>query len=141
MKTQLTFLFCLFISFIMSAQDIRQLSWLSGDWHSDDGVTEIWMSPEGGTMPGISRTIINGRTVNYEFMIIRSQGDSLFFTAIPSGQKETTFRLTSLTSNEAVFENPEHDFPKKISYSLKDNILTARVEGGEMSFIIKMKKQ
>jgi hypothetical protein len=38
--------------------------------------------------------------------------------------------LIKLQSREAVFENPEHDFPRRIIYRLEpDGSLFARIEG------------
>lgn len=44
----------------------------------------------------------------------------------------TDFKLTRVTANEAVFENPEHDFPKRIIYRKKSATeMTASIDGGE----------
>ena len=43
-------------------------------------------------------------------------GAAFVYTAIPSGQKETEFRSTSISDTMFVVENPAHDFPTKISY-------------------------
>jgi hypothetical protein len=48
----------------------------------------------------------------------------------PSGQAQAEFRLTRLLTREAVFENQDHDFPKRITYRREGNVLHARVEGG-----------
>jgi Domain of unknown function (DUF6265) len=79
----------------------------------------------------MGRTVAKNRELEHEFLQIRQgpAGD-LFYIAQPSGQKEATFNLTSLTDNTVVFENPEHDFPQKISYTLKpDGTLLATIEG------------
>ena len=40
--------------------------------------------------------------------------------------------LTRASSTEAVFENPQHDFPKRIIYRKgADDSLTASIDGGE----------
>ena len=44
----------------------------------------------------------------------------------------TDFKLTSLTATEAIFENPAHDFPKRIIYrKTGEDGLTASIDGGE----------
>ncbi len=54
----------------------------------------------------------------------------LFFTAKPSGQPETTFKLISNADGKAVFENPQHDFPTRVIYGKQpDGSLLARIEG------------
>src|SRR5690606_31979703 len=51
----------------------------------------------------------------------------------PNGRAaEYPFRLTSSGPGMALFEAPEHDFPKRIRYSLsQDGTMTARIDGGE----------
>jgi hypothetical protein len=113
---------------------LQTLSWLAGTWSFEKNgrvVTEIWMKPDGGTMPGMSRTVAQGRTVEYEFLLLRldAAGD-IFYVAKPSGQPEASFKLVRATTTEAIFENPQHDFPQRISYVLKpDGTLLAAIEG------------
>lgn len=113
---------------------LQTLSWLAGDWSFEKNgrvVNEVWMAPDGGTMLGMSRTVANGRTVEYEFLLLRQDaaGD-IFYAAKPSRQAETSFKLIRATATEAVFENPQHDFPQRISYTLKpDGTLLAAIEG------------
>jgi len=113
--------------------DLTKLSWLSGCWKSessDTGSLEQWMAPAGGTMLGMSRTIKNGATLEFEFMRIQATADrSLEFIAMPSGQPEARFTLLRLGDNEVAFENPQHDFPQRIIYRLDGGKLRARIEG------------
>jgi hypothetical protein len=89
------------------------------------------MAPAAGVMLGMSRTIARGKVVAHEFIQIREgPGGALYFIAMPSGQKEAAFQIVSLSATEAVFENPQHDFPQKISYRLQaDGSLLAAIEG------------
>ena len=101
---------------------IGELEWLAGCWASNGAETgsgEQWMRPAGGTMMGINRTVRNGRTTAYEFMRIVETDDEdggLLLIASPSGQTTTTFLLASISEDEVVFENPDHDFPQRIGY-------------------------
>ena len=93
--------------------------------------TEHWLKPAGGTMLGISRTVANGKTVEFEFIQIRQdeKGD-IFFIAKPSGQPEATFKMIKGSANEVIFENPRHDFPQRVIYRLQgDGSLLGRIEG------------
>jgi hypothetical protein len=50
---------------------IARLSWLAGCWESVRGerhVEEQWMQPRGGTMLGMSRTVVGGRASEFEQM-------------------------------------------------------------------------
>jgi hypothetical protein len=114
-------------------EELAKLSWLAGCWKSEagePGSIEQWMSPAGGTMLGMSRTIKQGRAIEFEFMQIRTMDDgSLVFIARPSGQTEATFRLLRLSETEVVFENTQHDFPQRIAYRYGGGRLRARIEG------------
>lgn len=117
-----------------AAVAINQLGWLAGHWRMEKAgrvVDEQWMAPAAGVMLGMSRTIARGRVVEHEFSQIREgPGGALYFIAMPSGQKETAFQIVSLSATEAVFENPQHDFPQKVSYRLQpDGSLLAAIEG------------
>jgi uncharacterized protein DUF6265 len=113
---------------------LQDFAWLAGHWRieqADGQVDEQWMAPSAGLMMGMARSVQGGKVREYEFTLLRQEpnGDVLFI-ASPSKQTETVFKLTSLRDGEAVFENPEHDFPQKIVYSLqKDGSLLAAIEG------------
>lgn len=114
------------------ATSISELHWLAGCWagqKSEPGTEEHWLAAAAGTMFGISRTVRDGRTTQFEFMEIREIGGKLAFTAHPSGQPSATFPLLRIGHREAVFENPQHDFPQRVIYRLDGNVLRARIEG------------
>lgn len=114
--------------------ELEKIQWLAGCWkgeNSEPGSGEQWMRAVGGTMLGMSRTVRQGRTVEFEFMELRYLPDGKFaFVAHPSGQRTTVFPLLRISDSEAVFENPEHDFPQRIVYAREgDSKLRARIEG------------
>lgn len=120
-----------------AAPKISELAWMSGDWQTAPGgraqIEEHWMLPTGGTMIGMGRTIAGDKTVEFEFLRIEQRGEDIFYVANPNAQcPQTDFKLTHLTGQEVVFENPEHDFPKRVSYRKKsDGSLIASIDGGE----------
>jgi len=112
---------------------INDLSWLAGCWEGQTKgreVTEQWMKPGGGIMLGMARTVAQGKAAEFEFTQIREDKDgAIYYVAKPSGQAEASFKLINLENKEAVFENPQHDFPQRIIYRLQpDGLLFARVE-------------
>jgi hypothetical protein len=113
---------------------IGRLAWLAGNWRMERNgrlIDEQWMTPAGGVMLGMTRTVAKGRLVEYEFVQIREgPGGDLFYIAQPSGQKEAAFQIKTLADNAVVFENPLRDFPQSISYTLlADGTLLAAIEG------------
>lgn len=111
---------------------VNDVAWIAGCWDATRNgrhVAEHWMPPEGGTMMGVSRTTAGPKTVEWEFLIIRQTARGLDYVAKPSGQPEATFTATRASAGEVVFENPAHDFPKRISYKRAGDALTASIEG------------
>lgn len=122
----------------LSAQDkpkLEQLNWLAGNWTGTMGratLEENWLAPAGGAMLGVGRTIAGPRMVAFEFLRIVEKDGDIFYIAQPNGRPPTEFKLTAASESKAVFENPQHDHPKIITYE-KDaqNNLTATIEGDE----------
>ncbi len=115
-----------------AAPSIKDVAWISGCWdltRNARHVTETWTPAEGGTMMGVSRTVNNGKTTEWEFLIIREGAAGLEYVAKPSRQPEATFTATRVSATEVVFENPAHDFPKKIVYKRDGDSLVASIEG------------
>src|SRR5581483_8519077 len=115
------------------AESIEKLGFLRGCWAFDskDGHTEEhWTAPGGSTMLGLSRTVADGKTVFTEYAQIRETNAGLvMIVQLGLAEKSTTFRLTTLNTNEAVFTS-DLDFPRRLTYRLEKNgSLFARTEG------------
>lgn len=82
-------------------------------------------------MMAVSRTLRNNVLTEFEFLCIVQRDGGLVYQAMPNGRSPATdFRMTHIDSNSVTFENPSHDFPKKIRYSLRsDGTLEAVVSG------------
>lgn len=125
---------------------MSDLSWIAGDWQTAPGgrrqIEEHWTAVAGGSMMGISRTIAGDKTVEFEYLRIEQRADGIYYVAHPKARcPGTDFKLTRASANEAVFENPQHDFPKRIIYRKTDDGLTASIDAGEgskaISFVFK----
>jgi uncharacterized protein DUF6265 len=114
---------------------LESVSWLIGCWEllaSDQNqlVQESWGAPLGGSMLGMSRTVRDGKLIQFESIILRVEKGKLAYEAHPSGQPTATFLSTKISDKSILFENPQHDFPQKIGYELKDSSsLLAWIEG------------
>jgi hypothetical protein len=119
------------------AAAIDRVRWMAGCWEqrAGDHVTEeIWMAPAGGMMLGMSRSVAGGTTREFEHLRISARGDTLVYTAIPSGQPSADFRSTGGAPDAVRFENKAHDFPQAIVYRrLGADSLVARIEGPSAS--------
>lgn len=120
-----------------TAHTIADLAWMSGSWRTVPGgraqIEEHWTAPAGGSMLGMSRTVAGDRTVEFEYLRLEQRSGDIFYIAHPKARYPgTEFKLTRLAGREAVFENPTHDFPKRIIYRKGDDgSLTATIDGGE----------
>lgn len=118
-----------------AAARLADLAFLRGTWRVEQKgmmTEETWTAPAGGTMMGVGRTIRGDRTVFFEFLRIEQRGGDLFYIASPRGQGTTEFKLTSAAPAEGkfVFENPDHDFPRKIAYERQgDDAVRATISG------------
>ena len=132
---------------------LAEISWITGDWQTAPAMSggraqieEHWTSVAGGTMMGMSRTVAGEKTVEFEYLRIEQRADGIYYVAHPKARcPGTDFKLTKASATEAVFENPQHDFPKRIIYRKSaDDSLTASIDGGEgtkaMSFAFRRMK-
>jgi hypothetical protein len=142
---------CLFVTLTPQTPALADLAWIAGDWQTAAGgrrqIEEHWTSVAGGTMMGVSRTVAGDKTVEFEYLRIEQRADGIYYVAHPKARcPATDFKLTKASATEAVFENPQHDFPKRIIYrKTGDDSLTASIDGGEgsraMTFAFSRMKQ
>lgn len=102
---------------------IGDLAWLAGAWvgrrSSGSSIEERWSPPLGGAMLAVSRTVnTSGKMGAFEFLRIVERDGGLVYIAQPGGRPPTEFVLSELSDNRAVFENPRHDYPRRIVYEL-----------------------
>lgn len=104
---------------------VDAFDWLKGCWRGTVNQREFieqWLPPAGGMMIGAGHTVTQGRTQDYEYLRLEARGDGVFYVAVPSGQKEATFRLAGAAREEGsnaeiyTFDNTGEDFPQHIVY-------------------------
>jgi hypothetical protein len=115
---------------------IAKISWLIGEWHnnSPDGhLTETWVQQSDSIFAGKSFFIVGNDTVFSEAITIAQEGEELLYIPLIKTQNNglpVKFKLTIASNKQLVFENPEHDFPQKITYTLINNdSLLAEISG------------
>jgi len=83
-------------------------------------------------MLGTTRFLRDGRVVGFEFGHIAAGEEHVVYTPFPGGNRSPDpFRLTGAEPGRVVFEAPEHDYPKRILYTLTSEGMEARIDGGE----------
>lgn len=125
---------CLMLPAEEPAPKIQDLAWLAGTWETKgerSRTEEYWTAPTGESMLGMARTIASDRMVFFEYLRIEARPDGIYYIAHPKARAPgTEFKLTRYQKDEARFENPKHDYPKRIIYRRNaDGTMTARIEG------------
>ncbi|MEQ9468522.1 MAG: DUF6265 family protein [Ekhidna sp.] len=141
-------LFFLFIAVFLSqysySQSLKDFKWMVGSWERQNtrpGTTafESWKkTKEGYKGMGVSTKEADTSFVE-KLRIIEKEGAIYYVADVSSNAEPTYFKVTSVSKNGFVCENPEHDFPKKIEYTLEGNQMTAVISAGEqkMGFVFK----
>lgn len=112
---------------------IRDMAWLAGAWvgtrSSGSAIEERWSPAKGGAMLGTSRTVNPRDQMSaFEYLRIVERDGGLVYIAQPGGATPTEFVLSEVSATRAIFDNPRHDYPKRIVYELSpDGGLSATI--------------
>jgi hypothetical protein len=115
-----------------AAQGIDALQWMQGSWvreSADETVRETWLGPANGVMVAANLTSTRNGRASYEFLRIANGAEGLSYFASPGGRAPVEFRLKESGERRVVFENPAHEFPRRILYWRDGEALMARIEG------------
>lgn len=116
---------------------LEQLGWLHGCWDgkvNQRDFREEWLPLRGDMMIGVSHTVSQGKTQDFEYLRLELRPEGVFYVAAPSGKKETSFRFSGKMQDGDreifTFENPVDEFPQRIIYRRgSEGWLYAHVEG------------
>jgi hypothetical protein len=139
-------LFLLSISFINciaqadALTNFKKLEWLIGKWDRTNITTvgktgyEVWnksgdqeLRGHGGVLQGQDTLITE------DFSIVIKDNTIYYVAVVPENNKPIYFKMTTINSSGFVCENPEHDYPKKITYQLTGKNLKAQISGNGKS--------
>ena len=119
---------------------------LQGTWKIEhEERYEHWDLLNTKSMKGLAYTMQHGQMKISEYLEISTKKGDIIYTATLPNQNNGVgidFKMIN-EGNSIVFENPEHDFPKKIIYQrLSDSTLTVQVsDGKEKQYSYTMEKQ
>jgi hypothetical protein len=106
-------------------------AWLAGGWvmESPGGTwsEEWWTPPRAGLMMGAGRSGQGAAIGWWEQTRIQEADGKITFCALPKGQNEACFAATTVNPTEIIFENPAHDYPQRILYSIEGGELLAEI--------------
>ena len=109
-------------------------TWMIGCWAGERGgekFHERWTGGDDSTLLGVAHTTKAGKLAAFEFLRVVVKEGRAVYVAQPNGAPPTEFAATASTTNRVVFENPAHDFPKRVTYERSGaDRLTASIDGG-----------
>lgn len=116
-------------------QSIRDVEWLAGKWKRTNtkpgrSGEEHWRKTSETELLGTGFSLKGADTLFIEKMKLIIQDRQLYYVAdVPENKQPVSFKVTSITANGFVCENPLHDFPKQISYQREGRSLRAIISG------------
>lgn len=133
----LLFLLCAFSQdSSFSKNDFDKIKVITGTWlnkRPNGDIHEHWDRKTETEFSGISYKISKADTVFLEKVRLYWQNQEIIYAPVAYGQnneKEVLFKLKSMNQNRFVFENLQHDFPKRIVYEFRSaDSLYAYIEG------------
>lgn len=123
---------------------ITVADWLPGKWENkstDGDLLEIWTKVNDSVYNGQSFFIKGKDTLHFEKIQLIQKGENLLYISNIRGQnndKPVTFIKNDTIEKQLVFENPNNNYPKKISYNpiSIDNLIIeiSGIQQGKPSF-------
>jgi hypothetical protein len=116
-------------------EDFKKLDWLEGSWirtNSKPGrsAEEKWQKISSTEWKGIAVSMKGTDTSFVEKLKLIIKENNIYYVAdVPENKETIYFKFTSITGNSFVCENPQHDFPKLISYQKEGNKIKATISG------------
>jgi len=121
---------------------LKHLTWLLGSWRAEAGgraIREHWAPVSTETWEGYGETRARGAEgapgdllESETLRLVEMAGEVYYIAKVAHNALPVAFRLTQCGPSHAVFENPAHDFPRRIAYRLEQGTLIAEVSDGEV---------
>ena len=123
-------------SVVFDLEPITPYTWFLGSWQNDTKVgiyREEWKQQNDTLYVGESYIVLDKEIMFYERISIERHKTEWYYKVNVKGQNNdqpVSFKLTSISHDELVFENPEHDFPTKITYQkIREDSIVAIISG------------
>lgn len=123
-------------STLKEANDVKKAEWLIGTWENKTpkgSVFETWTKINDHELFGKSYLVKENDTVVFETIQVVQEQDLLFYIPLVKNQNNglpVRFTGKAISETQLIFENPQHDFPQKISYTkIKSDSLVAEISG------------
>ncbi len=142
-KMLISFIAILFFSAFQFSDDrkiFKKLDVLEGIWIMNSGkriIGEEWKKTDAELLQCKGFYVKGKDTVITENVDLKITEKGIFYIPVVEDQNNrepVSFKLTSAENDSYVFENPQHDFPKRITYQfVSADSLHAFIDGGPAS--------
>jgi hypothetical protein len=117
---------------------MSSFKWLVGTWTantSEGRLMETWLPMSDSSFSGETTLYKKTtETVPLESIQLICRNKQYYFIPTMPGKQPVEFRITAMNKNSFTAENADHDFPKRIMYTLyKKDSLHAVIDGGKGS--------
>jgi hypothetical protein len=133
---RITTIFTMFFLFTIShVSGQHKFAWLTGTWKlKGEEVYEVWKEGADGTLFAKSYKVTGKDTLLLEKVSLTYSGGSYHYVPdVAENKSPVDFKITAYDDKSFVAENPKHDFPKLIRYTIvrKDDAvwIEAAIEG------------
>lgn len=116
--------------------ELTKAKWLIGTWEnktSRGSIYETWKTENNNEFSGKSYIVKEKDTLVFENIRLVQQQDGLFYIPTVKNQNDglpIRFATKTISANQLVFENLQHDFPQIISYTkITSDSLLAEISG------------
>jgi hypothetical protein len=128
---------------------LADLRWLLGEWTavgSKASFHESWaeLGPHTFEGSGIERAKTDGAVKGSEVLrLVEMAGDIFYISKVTHNDLPVAFRLTGCKEGRFVFENPAHDFPRRLEYRRAghDRLAVHVTDGGEKGFTLDFRRE
>lgn len=118
-----------------TAADLDAVAFMEGCWRGEQGpgayMEERYGPALENLMLGTTVYVRDGRAVQHELSeIVLLEDGRIRLTPYPGGRESADPFFLTGGDGEAIFEAPEHDYPKRIRYRRAGDSLWASIDGG-----------
>lgn len=134
---------------IAACDSLQSVAWLLGDWRGGSGdniLLESWVEISPKTFEGLGETRSKAGNMlqSHEMLRLLDMDGEIFYLAkVGHNALPVAFKLSQCSDMNAVFDNPDHDFPQKLVYRLagKDRLSVTVSDGNDKGFTIYFRRR
>jgi hypothetical protein len=127
---------------------LADLRWMIGHWTADGDRTmfnESWTEATALTFEGtgVEQSKPDGAAKGGEALRLVEMSDGVFYISkVAHNELPIAFRLSSCNGDSYIFENPAHDFPRRLEYRRdgEDRLVVTVSDGGDRGFTLEFRR-